>query len=50
MKKQLTGNKLAFNKMAITELNDSEIQQVNGGASSTSLNSIPITIFVVTLL
>jgi len=50
MKKQLTGNKLAFNKMAITELNDSEIQQVNGGAGSTSLSSIPITIFVVTLL
>lgn len=45
MKKAVTGSKLAFNKAVLTELNDNEIQDVRGG--SISLNSIPITIYIV---
>ena len=33
MKKQNGMNKLAFNKAAVTELNDSLLQDVNGGTS-----------------
>lgn len=47
MKKQNTSNKLSFNKTAVTELNDSQIQEINGGYDS--LRSIPITIFIATL-
>lgn len=45
MKKAITGNKLAFSKTVVTELNDNQIQEVRGG--SISLNSIPITIYIV---
>jgi bacteriocin-like protein len=31
MKKQNVNNKLAFNKAAVTELNDNKLTQVNGG-------------------
>ncbi|MWB96548.1 hypothetical protein GON26_19460 [Flavobacterium sp. GA093] len=48
MKKQNPGNKLAFNKAAVTELNDSQIQEINGGIDS--IRSIPITIYILTLL
>jgi bacteriocin-like protein len=33
MKKQNVNNKLAFNKKAIAELNDEQLQEVNGGGS-----------------
>ena len=33
MKKQNVNNKLAFNKAAITELNDVQMYDVNGGAT-----------------
>lgn len=48
MKKQFRNSKPAFNKTAVTELNDTEINQVNGGGSS--IRTIPITIFIATLL
>lgn len=32
MKKQNTNNKLAFNKAAVTELNDGSLQNINGGS------------------
>lgn len=32
MKKQNVNSKLAFNKIAITELNNSQLMQVNGGS------------------
>ncbi|MFB3385982.1 class I lanthipeptide [Flavobacterium sp. LAR06] len=48
MKKTETSNKLAFNKMAITELNDSQIQEINGGTDY--LKSISITIYILTLI
>jgi hypothetical protein len=34
MKKQDTTSKLAFNKAAVAELNNSELQDVNGGSST----------------
>ncbi|HKX85171.1 MAG TPA: class I lanthipeptide [Flavobacterium sp.] len=33
MKKQNVNNTLAFNKAAVTELNDNQIAEVNGGAT-----------------
>jgi hypothetical protein len=33
MKKQNVNNKLAFNKAAVTELNDAMLLDVNGGAT-----------------
>lgn len=33
MKKQNVKNKLAFNKVAVTELNDNQLAHVNGGSS-----------------
>jgi hypothetical protein len=33
MKKQNVNNKLAFNKAAVTELNDAMLVDVNGGAT-----------------
>jgi hypothetical protein len=33
MKSQSKNNKLAFNKAAVTELNDNQLQDVNGGSS-----------------
>lgn len=48
MKKKDTSNKLAFNKTAITELNESQLQEINGGTDS--LRSISIKIYVLTLL
>lgn len=48
MKKRNPSNKLSFDKIAITELNDSQILEINGGTDS--LRSIPITIYILTLL
>jgi hypothetical protein len=36
MKKQNTINKLAFTKAAVTELNSSQLVNVNGGTSNTT--------------
>jgi hypothetical protein len=33
MKKQNVNNKLAFNKAAVTELNENVLAEINGGAS-----------------
>ncbi|HKX85177.1 MAG TPA: class I lanthipeptide [Flavobacterium sp.] len=33
MKKQNVNNKLSFNKAAVTELNDSQLNDVNGGVT-----------------
>ncbi|MEP6930632.1 MAG: class I lanthipeptide [Flavobacterium sp.] len=35
MKKQNPNNKLVFNKAAVAELNENELQEVNGGTSVT---------------
>ncbi|MBP1221924.1 MULTISPECIES: class I lanthipeptide [unclassified Flavobacterium] len=40
MKKQNPTNKLAFNKVAVAELNENQMQDVNGG----SLISVAVTI------
>ncbi|WP_456313921.1 class I lanthipeptide [Pseudomonas shirazensis] len=37
MKKQNPNNKLAFNKVAVTELNERQLQDVNGGTVVTSI-------------
>jgi hypothetical protein len=37
MKKQNPNNKLAFNKVAVTELNERQLQDVNGGTVITSI-------------
>ena len=42
MKKQNPNNKLTFNKVAVAELNESQLQDVNGG----SLISVAVTIAV----
>ncbi len=34
MKKQNVNQKLAFNKAAVTELNENSLQQINGGSST----------------
>ncbi|MFC4816605.1 MULTISPECIES: class I lanthipeptide [unclassified Flavobacterium] len=47
MKRQNANNKLAFNKAAITELNDTSLTNVHGGSSETV--SIAITIYLVTM-
>ena len=39
MKKQNTNNKLAFNKAAVTELNNFQIMNVNGGSTPTTVSS-----------
>jgi hypothetical protein len=49
MKKQNPNNKLAFNKVAVTELNENQLQDVKGG-TSTVLPSSVITIVVLTLV
>ncbi|MFB3385979.1 class I lanthipeptide [Flavobacterium sp. LAR06] len=33
MKKQNPHNKLVFNKAAVTELNENQLQEINGGTS-----------------
>lgn len=33
MKKQKVDNKLIFNKMAVTELNDNQLNDINGGTN-----------------
>jgi hypothetical protein len=43
MKKQNVNNKLAFNKVAVTELNDNQMYDVNGGSN-------PITLLVISYL
>jgi hypothetical protein len=37
MKKQNVNNKLAFNKAAVTELNDAMLVDVNGGATPVAI-------------
>ena len=37
MKKQNPNNKLTFNKVAVTELNIDQLQNINGGTSSASI-------------
>ncbi|MCL9807410.1 class I lanthipeptide [Flavobacterium amniphilum] len=37
MKKQNVNNKLAFNKAAVTELNENVLAEINGGASINDL-------------
>jgi len=39
MKKQNVNNKLAFNKVAVTELNINQLQKVNGGTSGTTVGT-----------
>ncbi|WP_165829057.1 class I lanthipeptide [Flavobacterium sp. HTF] len=43
MKKQNPTNKLAFNKVAVTELNENQLKEVNGGAGTITLPTIVIT-------
>jgi hypothetical protein len=47
MKKQSPNNKLAFNKAAVAELNETQLKDVNGGGGSntTLLPTIIITFF-----
>ncbi|WP_456315752.1 class I lanthipeptide [Pseudomonas shirazensis] len=45
MKKQNPNNKLAFNKVAVTELNEKQLKEVNGGTNTTLLPTIIITFF-----
>jgi bacteriocin-like protein len=47
MKKQNVNNKLAFNKVAVTEINDNQLNQVNGG---TFLPSVVYTIIIMTIV
>lgn len=49
MKKQNPTNKLAFNKAAVTELNVNQMQDINGGASTTTIGTSG-TIVIITLL
>jgi hypothetical protein len=42
MKTKNVNNKLAFNKAAVTELNNDQLQGVNGGSSGVCLPSIII--------
>lgn len=37
MKKQNSNNKLIFNKTVVTELNDTQLQDVNGGSILSSI-------------
>jgi hypothetical protein len=46
MKKQNSNNKLAFGKATVTELNDAQIAEINGG----SIVSIIVSIIVITIL
>jgi hypothetical protein len=46
MKKQNVNNKLAFNKVAVTELNDNQMHDVDGGSSPVCL---PSSIFIITI-
>ena len=46
MKKQNPNNKLAFNKVAVIELNETQLKDVNGGTST----FLPSSIIVITLL
>jgi bacteriocin-like protein len=43
MKKQNPTNKLAFNKVVVTELNDNQLKEVNGGVGTITLPTIVIT-------
>jgi hypothetical protein len=47
MKRQGANNKLAFNSLAITELNENQLHEVNGGASVTTIvyQTISITLY-----
>ncbi|WP_117610281.1 class I lanthipeptide [Flavobacterium sp. ABG] len=47
MKKQNPTNKLAFNKVAVAELNEKQLQEVNGG---THLPSVVYTMIMLTLV
>jgi hypothetical protein len=47
MKKQNPNNKLAFNKVAVTELNDTQMYDVDGGTTPLCTVVITITITIV---
>ncbi|MET3017711.1 class I lanthipeptide [Flavobacterium hydatis] len=47
MKKQNPSNKLAFNKMAVLELNDNQSQDVNGGTSTVGTTSLLLITIVI---
>ena len=46
MKKQTPNNKLAFNKAAVTELNERQLQDVNGGTSPLLPSIIVISLII----
>lgn len=47
MKKQNSNNKLAFNKTAVTELNDNQLQDVNGGSLlATAISAAVVAIII----
>jgi len=48
MKSQNKNNKLAFNKASVTELNNNELNSINGGAVSTSSIIFPSSIIIFT--
>ena len=48
MKKQNVNSKLAFNKVAIVELNDSQLQNINGGSDPAGV-SIAVSVAVITI-
>ncbi|MWB96541.1 hypothetical protein GON26_19425 [Flavobacterium sp. GA093] len=50
MKKQNPNNKLAFRKSVVTELNDNQLQDVNGGSLLSVLVTIAVSIIVDQLL
>jgi hypothetical protein len=50
MKKQNPNNKLAFNKVAVTELNDNQLDDINGGSILTVAVTIAVSIIVDQLL
>jgi bacteriocin-like protein len=50
MKKQNPNNKLTFNKAAVTELNTNQLQNVNGGTSSTTVGTTSLIMVTVLTL
>lgn len=46
MKKQNANNKLAFSKVAVAELNETQLKEVNGGTSSVVYQTIALTLLL----
>jgi hypothetical protein len=46
MKKQNVNNKLAFNKAAVTELNDDQLSTVNAGTGLSCAIAISISVYI----